>query len=218
MSESVNLPRREIAEAGALRALAHPLRWRLLRELVVHGPATATALAERVDESPSNCSWHLRQLAKHGFVEEAEGGTGRQRPWRFVLQATSVAEAGDDPETAHAREALLDFLRQRDLQELRAWEATQHREPSAWREAAVVADAYYVWLSAEELAAFTTALTELIHQHLTPRVGRVDPAHRPPGSRPITFTAWAVPAGPPHEEAGRPATDPPGEEDDDAGD
>jgi DNA-binding IclR family transcriptional regulator len=47
-------------------------------------PATATQLAERVGESPANCSWHLRQLARYGFVEEAGGGTGREGPWRPV--------------------------------------------------------------------------------------------------------------------------------------
>ena len=68
----------------AMRALAHPVRIRLLEELTFRGPLTATQAADHVGESPSSCSFHLRTLAKYGFVEEAGGGTGRQRPWRVV--------------------------------------------------------------------------------------------------------------------------------------
>src|SRR5690606_6701644 len=64
------LPVHEVRESQALRALAHPLRIRLLEELAIGGELTATQAAERVDESPANCSWHLRQLARYGFVEE----------------------------------------------------------------------------------------------------------------------------------------------------
>ena len=56
------------------------------------GALTATQLADRLDETPANCSWHLRKLAEHAFVEEAGGGIGRQRPW----QVRSVGLAWDD--------------------------------------------------------------------------------------------------------------------------
>lgn len=68
----------------ALRALTHPARQRLLKALAAAGTATATELAGHVGESPANCSWHLRQLARYGFVTEAGGGSGRQRPWRIA--------------------------------------------------------------------------------------------------------------------------------------
>ena len=58
--------------------MAHPVRLRLLAELADLGQATATELAERTGESPANCSWHLRQLARYGFIEEAESGAGRR--------------------------------------------------------------------------------------------------------------------------------------------
>jgi len=59
----------------------------------VSGPLTATELADRLDETPANCSWHLRKLAEHAFVEEAGGGIGRQRPWRV----RSIGLAWDRP-------------------------------------------------------------------------------------------------------------------------
>ena len=73
---------RRLTDPRELRAVSHPVRLAILEHLTVEGPMTATALGTRIGESPANCSWHLRKLAEHGFVEEAPGGTGRQRPWR----------------------------------------------------------------------------------------------------------------------------------------
>ena len=56
---------------------------------------TATELADRLDESPANCSWHLRKLAEHGFIEEAAGGTGRQRPWQSGVSGMRWADDDD---------------------------------------------------------------------------------------------------------------------------
>ncbi|MBO0683009.1 MAG: winged helix-turn-helix transcriptional regulator, partial [Candidatus Dormibacteraeota bacterium] len=66
-----------------MRAVAHPTRLRILSRLRLHGPATATECSRTVGESPSGCSYHLRQLARFGFVEEVQdGGDGRERRWR----------------------------------------------------------------------------------------------------------------------------------------
>lgn len=67
-------PMRQLTDPTDLRALAHPVRMSILEQLIVFGPLTASELATRIDESPANCSWHLRKLAEHGFVEEAEIG------------------------------------------------------------------------------------------------------------------------------------------------
>jgi hypothetical protein len=59
--------------------------------------------AQRLDvKSPSNCSLYLRQLAKYGFVEEAEGGAGRRRPWRVVTIGTRFTDVREDTGTALA--------------------------------------------------------------------------------------------------------------------
>src|SRR5687767_497769 len=64
-----------------MRALAHPLRLALLQYLDDVGEATATQCARHTGESVANCSFHLRLLARYGFVEPAEQ-RGRERPWR----------------------------------------------------------------------------------------------------------------------------------------
>src|SRR6185312_12131279 len=80
----VNLSSRQI------RVLAHPLRARLVGELRLNGPATATRLAEVFHTNTGATSYHLRQLADIGMVEEdPEAGRGRERVWRAVHDVTS---------------------------------------------------------------------------------------------------------------------------------
>ena len=68
---------KRMTDPRALRALAHPLRLSLLGMLRTEGPLTATRAGELLGESSASCSFHLRQLAKYGLVEEAGGGRGR---------------------------------------------------------------------------------------------------------------------------------------------
>src|SRR6187402_1302636 len=86
-------PTREITrivpDATALKALTHPTRLRMLGMLRIDGPATATTLAQRLDLNTGATSYHLRQLAQHGFIEEdAERGNARDRWWRAAHQST----------------------------------------------------------------------------------------------------------------------------------
>ncbi|MGH3064964.1 MAG: winged helix-turn-helix domain-containing protein, partial [Gaiellaceae bacterium] len=72
----------ELTDPGALRALAHPVRIRLLGLLRREGPLSASEAGRRIGESSGSASYHLRQLARFELVEEAGGGRGRERPWR----------------------------------------------------------------------------------------------------------------------------------------
>src|SRR3954454_13212914 len=96
----------EVTDPKAMRALAHPVRIALLEALTVHAQLTATEAGEIVGESPANTSFHLRQLAKYGFVEEAGSGAGRRRPWRRKQLGMRFTEVHDDPETAAAAREL----------------------------------------------------------------------------------------------------------------
>src|ERR1700759_1936795 len=90
---------REVTDARTMRALAHPVRLALLEALTLAGPLTATQAGERINESATTCSFHLRQLAKYGFVEEAGGGKGRARPWQMSARGMHFSSEHDDPET-----------------------------------------------------------------------------------------------------------------------
>jgi DNA-binding transcriptional ArsR family regulator len=187
-----DLPPRELTDPRALRAVAHPVRVRLLEELAFGGAATATELSDRIGESPANCSWHLRQLAKYGFVEETGGGTGRQRPWQIVIQEKHLPHGNVDEELRIASTAFRRQLVSREYEALRAWLATMHAEPARWRDSAFITQ-NAGWCTAEELAqVFTdvaTAMDRFVH-----RIN--DPASRPPGARAVRFLAWGVPAQP----------------------
>ena len=106
----------EVTDPKAMRALAHPVRIALLEALTVHGQLTATEAGEIVGESPANASFHLRQLAKYGYVEEAEGGTGRRRPWKRKHLGLRFSEVHADPDTAAAARELSRTFSHRYLQ------------------------------------------------------------------------------------------------------
>ena len=76
-------------DIAGLRALSHPVRLRMLTLLRGEGPATATTLAARLDLNTGATSYHLRQLAQHGFIEEdTERGNARDRWWRAAHEST----------------------------------------------------------------------------------------------------------------------------------
>src|SRR3712207_4628895 len=92
-------------DPASLKALAHPLRLRLLARLRSDGPATATQLAAVVGESSGATSYHLRQLARHGFVaDDPARGSGRERWWQAVHRGNSwdPVQFCDDPSTPEA--------------------------------------------------------------------------------------------------------------------
>jgi DNA-binding transcriptional ArsR family regulator len=186
------VPHRELSDPQALRAFAHPVRLRLLEELVATGPSTATQLAERVGESPANCSWHLRQLARYGFVEEAGGGSGRQRPWKFVMQGNIWGRGEESPELARAGDAAAEVLFGREYEVMRAWHAARRAEPPQWRDAGFVNQSVG-WLTAEELSAVDEEIRQVLMRYLD---RLEDSSRRPPGARLIRFVAWGVPGQP----------------------
>jgi len=112
-----------------MRALAHPTRLALLDHLHSVDQATATECSEFVDESPSSCSYHLRALAKWGFVSEGRGGAGRERPWRAT--ATRIEFPSDGIEATVLRDELVARQQQRVRDALRR----EHELPAAWRRA-----------------------------------------------------------------------------------
>jgi DNA-binding transcriptional ArsR family regulator len=88
-----------IPDLEGLRVLTHPLRLKLLGELRRNGPATASGLGARLGESSGATSYHLRELAKAGFViDEPDRGTTRERWWASAHRSTHVAvpKGGDD--------------------------------------------------------------------------------------------------------------------------
>jgi DNA-binding transcriptional ArsR family regulator len=176
----------EVTDPRVMRALAHPVRLALLEALAHHGPLTATQAAEKVGESPSNCSFHLRQLAKAGFVEEAEGGKGRQRPWKAVRTGMRFTDVQEDPETARAAGTLTQVFQDRWLG--RAREGLQRRqyEPEEWRRVTGT-DQMTLYVTPEEMQELNDEMLEIVLRY---RERIADRSKRPEGSRPIELVSF----------------------------
>ncbi|MFE6665153.1 winged helix-turn-helix domain-containing protein [Streptomyces sp. NPDC057697] len=151
-------------DAHSLRGLAHPLRVRILEVLRSDGPATATMLANRLGEDSGNMSWHLRQLATHGFIaEDKERGTKRER-WWFALHKYIAVEQSDFLSEQELR-GLLSTLKKAVITEQfrRAEEFTDQDWPARWQEAAAVG--YWRFrLSSSELGELRTELAALFER------------------------------------------------------
>jgi DNA-binding transcriptional ArsR family regulator len=183
---------RELTDPRTMRALAHPVRLALLEALAHHGPLTATEAAEHVGESPSNCSFHLRQLGKYGFVEEAEGGRGRRRPWRAVTIGTSFTDVHADTETALAANTLSRVIVERLLARARAGLEQRHLLPDEWRAVTGSSD-MTLYVTPEEMKELDEAILAKLWAY---RERIADPAKRPEGSRPLQVAVFAYPIEP----------------------
>jgi DNA-binding transcriptional ArsR family regulator len=178
---------REVADPRAMRALAHPVRLALLDALGVRGPLTATEAGEAIGESPTTCSFHLRQLAKYGFVEEAGRGAGRRRPWRLAHVGLHFSDVHEDAATATAATALDGVMRERRIGRMRAGMEARARQPREWQEV-TGASQFLLHVTPEELRALDEEITELLIRH---RDRVADPARRPPRSQPIEMLLFA---------------------------
>lgn len=162
--------RKQITDVRALKALADPVRYRLLGHLMAVGPQTASQCAAVAGATPSNCSYHLRELARYGLVERVEetADDGRERPWRatatgfsygppdgepadqvMALANQQLVHAGIDDEAslAHAAVDMYDSL------------------PPEWQQA-VTMGSYGLRINAAELSELALAIDALIRPYI----------------------------------------------------
>lgn len=178
-----------LRDPRALRALAHPIRVSLVGLLRIHGPLTATKAAELLGESSASASFHLRQLAKYGLVEEAGGGTGRERPWRAAAMSTAWPDVADGSELAAAAGLLQSVIAERWFALLSRWNQVRSSAPEEWREAVPFADTL-IYVTAAELAELVARQQALVDQ-FRDRVS--EPELRPDGAQPVVYLHLAVP-------------------------
>ncbi len=178
---------RQVTGAQEIRALTHPVRLALLEVLSLDGPLTATEAGDRLGETATTCSFHLRQLAKYGFVEEAGGGTGRRRPWKLVSRGMSFSGVGD-VEQSIAADELSQLLMQRWLDRFEQWRRVQHLEPDWAR--ATGANERLVYLTLDEMVAVSTEISDIFDRF---RKREEDPSERPAGARAIEAVMFTHP-------------------------
>jgi predicted transcriptional regulator len=200
-------PHLEISDPKMMRALAHPLRVALIEAI---GQAdsqtlTATEASELLGESPANCAFHLRTLAKYGFVEEAGGGRGRQRPWRLRYSGLEISPPWEDQETRLAVQAAAGIWFDRWLTRARSRLMRIVGYPADWQ-AAAIASEYHLFLTAQE----AQELSERIDRLIAPFKARWDdPSQRPAGSLRYEVLAFGYPLTDPPAPAGDSPSGPP---------
>jgi DNA-binding transcriptional ArsR family regulator len=180
----------DLTDPRALRAVAHPTRLALVGLLRREGPLTATQAGVLVRESPASCSFHLRQLAKYGLVEEAGGGTGRERPWKATALFTRWPNVAASPEQALAAQLLSSVVAERYFERVLEWLERKPGEPPEWQKAAQFGDTI-LYLTAGELADLGRDVAALVERYVDRTADR---ALRPKTVRPVTFLHLAFPA------------------------
>ena len=176
---------RRVSDVEALKALTHPLRVSLVNHLLSVGPRTASECAAEVGSSASNCSWHLRQLAKFGFVERVEGTDGRERPWRATEVGFDFGGFDEDPAVRTQQDALAALQLNEENRLVQRFLDRQHEVPREWLEASTL-HGYALNVTAEELTGLVGIIDDLLRPYLTPV--RQD---APEGAAPVHFAVRA---------------------------
>jgi DNA-binding transcriptional ArsR family regulator len=190
----------ELTDPQMMRALAHQARIAIWTHLGLHGPATATECAEIAGLSPSACSYHLRTLAKYGFVEEDpdSAADGRERPWRARVLAFNMLDRPGAPAATQVASRLLVENMRAAAEELRArYLSRQSEYPADWQAAAgeVFSVAH---VTPDELDRMRSQVLEVMAQYV-----RLDRASRTTGARPVRIMLDLFPwFGPEEVQAG----------------
>ncbi|MFF0963916.1 helix-turn-helix domain-containing protein [Streptomyces sp. NPDC003703] len=182
MTEDRDIPRDRTGDTdGGLRE--HEVRTALLDLLAEVGTVTATEAASRLGYSSGLCSFHLRQLARHGRIEEAPHRGGRARPWRLARHSPTADGSAED--------AFGDLARGLEDESWQRWLTQRDDAPPEWRhDAAFSAVAY---LTPEEM----NRVAEAVRQALAPYQDREQrPLARPEGARPVALITRLFPLMP----------------------
>jgi hypothetical protein len=177
-----------LTDATAMRALAHPVRMALLELFGFRETLTATQASELLGESPANCAFHLRTLAKYGFVREAGGGKGRERPWTVVSRRMTLMTEQADPQAALAAGELGRIFFERWVDRTRRVLGSPNQVPG-WDEASGWSDTL-LFLTPDEVIRLREEMLRMLmrYEHRL-----TDPARRPAGAFPVEWTIVTAP-------------------------
>jgi predicted ArsR family transcriptional regulator len=193
-NEAVGPPPTEVTDLGMLKAFAHPRRQAILQHLSVHGPATSASLARDLGWNTGATSYHLRELAKYGLVEDLpERARGRERWWRQVPRDLRFPRRSQ--QTAEVR-AIVDEMNRlgftADLETFARVQADADLD-GEWGDAFPYSRGS-MRVTLEELVAFFEEYIELVKRYQRPA------EEAPDGSRVMLTRFFAFPAPSHHTE------------------
>lgn len=185
---------RIVPDARALKALTHPERLKMLGILRLEGPQTATRLAERLGLNSGATSYHLRQLAEHGFIEaDAERGNKRDRWWKARHESTWIEPAEAQGEARDASMAMIQSVISHHAAAMQRAHENYDALPPEWQRAQTFSD-FTIAMPPEEARALIDQITELLMQAkaAAPAPGEI----LPEGWRPFTVHLHGFPYSP----------------------
>lgn len=176
-----------VTDPITLRAVAHPMRLKLIGMVGINGTLTASQAAKELGSTPDVTAYHLRTLAKYGFVEDAGGASARERPWRLTQRALTFSWNGEDP----AGRAMTRVAHAEWFEHISHYEEHREEYPQEVRDAS----------SATERVLFATPaevveLVDKIRELLAPFEARLDPALRPPEAELMEMLVFSHPLPP----------------------
>ncbi len=188
-----------VPDVTALKALAHPVRLRMLGMLRIDGPATATQLAARLGLNSGATSYHLRQLAQYGFIEDAPATSRRDRWWKASHEITSVRPAESEGEAFDMDVAFAQAILSQQVGQMQKAAEEYAELPLEWRKASTASD-IVIPLTAEKAEALTTRLNEFLMEAMreAPALGEPLPADTVPFT--VMLHAFPYPGRLPHGE------------------
>jgi DNA-binding transcriptional ArsR family regulator len=179
-----------ILDATSLRALAHPVRLRLLSALRERGPSTATRLARLTGLSSGATSYHLRQLAAYGMVVDDAQGSGRERWWRPANRNTYYdPAAATDPEERELGAAYLQGVASTYALSLQRAAEDYPGLPAAWSDVMTMSD-WFLYVTPEQAMAFKDELLAVVSRYDDPDMTTAD---RPAGTELVKFQFAMLP-------------------------
>lgn len=180
---------RKVTDARELRALAHPVRITLLELVGLNGPLTASKAAEIIGGTPANAAYHLRTLAKYGYVTEAEGGVGRERPWQLGGVGMSISDDDPDPAVSHAATALADIVTERWLDRIQRYRANRDKYPDEVRKVSG-SSGFVLFANEAEVEQVQTEVLQIMMRYMD---RLTDPSLRPQGAKPYEIVVSTHP-------------------------
>ncbi|SDL69717.1 Helix-turn-helix domain-containing protein [Glycomyces sambucus] len=181
----VDMDHVKITDPERMKALAHPARMTVFdflakRRAEGFDGATATEIAEVAGMTPSAMSYHLRTLAKAGFIEEAPSrGDARERVWRLLLHSFSISADDDAPESHQVIERTMsEAFRAQQERNFARWVERARTVDPALRRASMTQQGH-VRLTLEEAEEFTRRFMELEQEYVDLGVKRAEEGHDP---------------------------------------
>ena len=152
----------KVSDPRMLRGIAHPMRNRILEEMSAGGPMRAADVADRLGIPANQASFHLRQLAKYGLVEEAPelARDGRDRVWRVTFESGLSVNLDDLVDQDGGKAAVTVFRKQ--------WTADAHAaidradRPERQKDAMVAVSTDAVRLTKDEARALAKEISDLV--------------------------------------------------------